>query len=405
VLPAHVINSHYATVDVPATFLVSLMAVILLRLFGRADFASYLLAGLALGLATATKYAMVIAVAPLLLAHVFARDDQDYAPSVLYLVAALGAACLAFFAVTPYLLLMGREGFRLNPDVVRDVTFEMQHMRAGGTFAFANTGLGWIYHLVHSLPAGMGYPALALGLAGGALIAWRGGPVGLVLLAFALPYFGVIGASKERFLRYTLPLLPALAIAAAYALDQLREASIAGLGKRQAIIAPALLGAALFGVTLCYSGQTVLTMIGPDPRTSAAQWLQARATRHTLIGLASVPWYFTPPITPFNGGERSREQFVRWQRAHPPYRVIVIGWDAAELRRQRPDYFVVSDAEDADLVRLHRPDAAALMEALPRRYRHLKVFEPPPPAPWLRPGKLACPPDWLYTWPRIEVYY
>jgi len=405
ILPGHVVHSHYATVDVPATFLLALLFVILLRFFGRAELAWYLLAGLVLGLAAATKYTVGLALIPFLAAHFYARDKDGYAPSILYPIAGIIVAALAFLAVTPYLLVMTQQGFRINPDLVRDVRFEMEHMRVGGTFAFVDTGPGWIYHLLRSLPAAMGYAALALGLIGAALLIQRGGPVALVLFSFALPYFALVGAGKERFLRYIMPLLPVLAVSAIYALERLREASAPRLGKWPAMIAPVLLGAGCLAVTGWYSVQMVGIMMAPDVRNRAAQWLASQVKPSTKIGLASVPWYFTPPITPFNGGQRTLAEFHKWQREHPPHRVIVIGWDAAALKRERPGCFIVSDAEYADLLRLEQPEAVRLMDALRKHDRRAEVFEPPPPLPALRPDKLACPPDWLYTWPRIEVYH
>jgi len=405
VLPAHVVNSHYATVDVPATFMVTLLFVILAHLFADAEIGWYLLAGLALGLAAATKYTMAVALLAFLFAHLFARDEQSYPPSVLFLIAGLIVAGLAFVAVTPYLFVMGHEGFQFNPDFLRDFKFEMEHMRVGGTSAFVNTGPGWLYHLLRSLPAGMGYPALVLGIVGAGLMIWRGGAVAWLLFSFTLPCFIIIGAGKERFLRYTLPLLPVLAVAAAYALDMMRQASMPRLGKWKSIPVPALLGAGLFAVTIWYSGQMVGIMMAPDVRTRAANWLRLQAPHSTRIGLASIPWYYTPPITPYNGGVRSLSEFHEWQRDNPPYHVIVVGWDLAALRRDRPNYFIISDAEYADPLRLQRLDAVALMAALPKRFPGLEAFEPPPPLPWLRPKKTDCPPDWLYTWPRIEVYY
>jgi 4-amino-4-deoxy-L-arabinose transferase-like glycosyltransferase len=405
ILPGHVVHSHYATVDVPAAFLITVMFVAVLRFFGRAELSSYLVAGLLLGLAVATKYTVVVAVIPLIAAHFFATDEYGDAPPPLYPVAGIVVAALAFYAATPFLLVLTDQGFRINPSFIRDVRFEIEHMRIGGTFAFINTGPGWIYHLMRSLPAAMDYAGFGLAIIGMVLMVQRGGPVALVLFSFALPYFGLVGAGKERFLRYMMPLLPVLAISAVYALDRLREASVPASNNRAALVAPLLLGTACFVVTGWYAIQMVGIMVAADVRDQAAAWLQPYANRKIGVGLASAPWYYTPPITPYNGGRRSIADFHRWQEDNPPYRVTVIGWDAAALRREHPRFFIVSDAEYADLLRLQRADAVALMDSARKRYRNLRAFEPAPPLPFLRPAKLDCPPDWLYTWPRIEVYY
>ncbi|MCJ7752408.1 MAG: glycosyltransferase family 39 protein, partial [Armatimonadetes bacterium] len=70
--PLHVVTSHYATVDVPATFFLTLAFLFALRGAKRADARAALPVGLAVGLAAATKYNAGLFLLPALLAPLLA---------------------------------------------------------------------------------------------------------------------------------------------------------------------------------------------------------------------------------------------------------------------------------------------------------------------------------------------
>lgn len=69
VLSLHVLHSHYATVDVPVTFLITLSFLFATCLLERRKLTYYLGAGLAAGLAAGTKYTGIFTLSPLLAAH------------------------------------------------------------------------------------------------------------------------------------------------------------------------------------------------------------------------------------------------------------------------------------------------------------------------------------------------
>ncbi len=132
------------------------------------------------------------------------------------------------------------------------------------------------------------------------------------------------------------------------------------------------------------------------PRTGSAE---------PTAGLVQPPWYFHPPVSPFNGGPFSAPGFEKWnqERGNP---VVVTGWEAERLRADPPDIFFISDLELRDLVRLEDRAAIEFRSTLSRTYEKQRVFlRPPPPFSWLSPPRSWVPPDWRYVDPVIKMYY
>jgi hypothetical protein len=401
VAPMHALHSHFATVDVPATFFLSLAVLALVVLADEAHIAYYILAGALIGLAAATKYTMALAVLPLLVIHFVAKPTRfKYAPPIWYLGVAAGCAVVAFSVACPHAFARDGSSVRLNPEFVRDVSFEMRHMRQGGTFAFINSGSGWGYHLLRSLPCGLGIPFLVGALVGIGALVRLASPGALAALVWSVPYFLLIGTAQERFLRYTIPLAPFAAIAAAALL-----AVIAGVEKptTRRIAWASLLAVAVVASTAWYCAANVAVLARTDPRDATGDFLRQRIG-HTSLGLASEPWYFTPSVVPYNGGLRSRSAFEQWREKEAPFRIVITGWEARALMSSRPRFYAISDVEYADPLRLGMKGTPQLMRALRQHYRYESIFENEPGAIILGRAKEASPPDWLYARPRITVF-
>jgi 4-amino-4-deoxy-L-arabinose transferase-like glycosyltransferase len=398
-LPLHLVLSHYATVDAASVFFLLLAAIGWAKILRDGSWGGYLLAGAATGAAAAAKYSLAVALVMLPVAALLSTSPRPKRRAVparaLRLAAALAAAGIAFLLGCPYALSLAG-GLHLNPEFVEGFRFELTHMRQGGTFAFLDSGSGWAYHFFRGLPAGLGLPLLALALAGFLPLARRQGRAGWLMLAWCGLYFLVIGFARERFIRYLLPLAPFLALSAAEAALRLWQARRLSWVCRLATI-----GA--LALTACYSAGQLSLLTGRDPRDRAADWVAALAPPPSSIGLAQAPWFFTPPVTPFNGGNRSRRLFEEWNREHG-HCLLIIGWDAPRLRRLNPKVFLLADIEYRDLLRLGRPEVVALLGELESRWRR-RSFEPSPLFPWVGLGKAQAPPDWQYACPRIDVYY
>ena len=387
ICPLHVVTSHYATVDVPATFFLTLAFLFALRGAARADARAALPVGLAVGLAAATKYNAGLFLLPALVAPLFSGQKLKLGWWL-----ALPVGALAGFLIgNPY---VGSDEF------LKGFLFELRHAQAGGTLAFVDTGSGWIYHLTHGLPVALGYPLLAASAVGIVAAITRRSPAARLSLLWVAFYLSVIGFGKERFIRYLVPLTPFLCVLAAWGIMSLTQR--ARRPRLQA--AAALLGCIVTLLTALYAGGRVLPFVWLDSRDWV--WMDSEPViRDVTVGLVHEPWYYHPPVSPYNAGAFSGRMFEAWN-ADVGGRVLVTGWDDAKLAADPPEVFCLSDLESADPLRLGDPEAQALVQALGRVYAEHRVYDPPPtPFSWLAPGRLRQPPDWLYPTPRITVYH
>ena len=202
----HVRVSHFATVDTPATLLAAVSMLYAVHYAQQPRRANLAGCGLALGLATATKYSSALfAAAPVVVAL---RRSGDAASSER--LRSLGClavtAGLGFVTAAPFSLL-NAWGFW------RDVAYEASHFSTGHAGMRLGFG-GWQYHLVFVLRYGLGIPLLALSLCGLLVCLVRRHDADTALLAAAASYYCVLGIGENGFARYALPLVPLLCVAA-----------------------------------------------------------------------------------------------------------------------------------------------------------------------------------------------
>jgi 4-amino-4-deoxy-L-arabinose transferase-like glycosyltransferase len=263
-----VFYSHLALNDVPT------LAPIALSLWGSAGVLragrarDYLLAGVGLGLACATKYTGGIVLLPLLGAAGYRalqpRIDRTGALRGLALAAA--AAVAAFALISPYALLdfpSFRDGLRHQSAVADDSFGKLGLTQSSGHLYYvwtATWGLGW---------------APAIAAAGGALVALlRDRRLAAVLVPAPVLFVAFMGTQSRYFGRWLLPAFPLLCLLAAYCVLWLAERA-AG---RRPVLRPAL--AALAAAALCAQGLITsvhegLVLSRPDTRNLARAWLSA----------------------------------------------------------------------------------------------------------------------------------
>ncbi|RYX85464.1 phospholipid carrier-dependent glycosyltransferase [bacterium] len=368
--PGLVQHSHFATVDVPATFFVAACLWATLRAMNYpAQTKWWIWSAILAGLAAGTKYnAGLVIIAPLVALVVAQKGEAK--PAKWLIPASIGLAALAFFVTTPYSLLSFSEFWGdADPKKESGFAFELLvHPRLGSGDIFEGTGLGWIYHLTFNLPFVLTWPLLIAGLGG---IVWaakdrRQWP----LLAFALIYFLIIGGSNVRFMRYTFLLVPPLMVWAGITASRLPKpmiwAGILGLF--------ALLG----------TGNVLNPMTDTDMRDRAV-----RSSGVSTVGLASLPWFGTPPYQP--------ENFNAMPQYPHPVQVSVhkIG---EPLPANLPDVFVMSEFDYREQLRLHPDgDVAKFINTLNQRYAKSFKYRPQ----HLLPGRDFAPHDYIYTHPEV----
>jgi hypothetical protein len=275
-----VFYSHLALNDVPT------LAPIALSLWGTAGILregcvrDYLIAGVGLGLACATKYTGGIVLLPLLMA----AGVQFAAPggpgralrgTVLAGIVAVGA----FVVANPYALLdfaAFRDGLQHQADAAEDVA---------GKLGLTQTS-GHLYYL-WTFTWGLGWVPLVGAIAGAGVLAFEDRRALLVLGPAPVLYVLFMGTQERFFGRWLLPIFPIACLLAAYAIVRLAQLA----ARRAPALAPALavLGAVvLLGQGIVYSLHSAMTLSRTDTRNATRAWLVAHVPAGTKIVVEPV---------------------------------------------------------------------------------------------------------------------
>jgi hypothetical protein len=444
--PAFVVHSRFMTVDVPTTFFVALAFHQAVALHASPRPMRTLLWGAFwAGCAAGAKYNAGLALlAPLV--GLWLLPSLPAPKRLLSGAAAVGVAGLTFLIACP----------GVWADSARfwaNFWYEVRHVGQGHGEIFTDTGLGWLYHLKPNLSTGFGAVGLIASAVGWALHArnrvWWG------VLVASLAYYLLIGAAEVRFLRYTFPLMPMLAMGVgllwagarlslppSFRFPPLREGNRTrgqasprregnqaqgqasprregnqaqgrelgspclqgeptGGGLLLALIR--LLVIAALAWQLLSTASLTACMVRSDARDQAAQWARANLPEGAQIGFPTVPWFYTPPLFAEIGELRWQDRLAAAQRA-TRYRLIPLAppeWNADALQATLPEYLIFSEFESRDVARIERADYQAFMRFVEARYTLLRTFENQPP---LLGRRENMPHDLLYICPKVYIY-
>lgn len=396
IAPLAVVHSHFATVDAAAAFLVTCAIGVsaLAAREGRAGM--WLAAGVLSGLAGATRYNCGLVVLAPLAAAIFGGRNGDAGGlrrAFLPLLIVLASAAIGF--------LVGCPGAVLNPEkFYGDLTFELQKSREGMGLLFRDTGAGWWYHLHVSLAHGLGWPLLIAATAGLAVGIGRRKSSDLILLVFPLAYYLVMGGAAVRFARYMLPILPVLCLLAGEWLEMLGRGRRPGLSRVLAVLVA--LVSAHASLAYCRS------MARPDARDEAAAFLRNVLDPGATIAFATVPWYWSPPLSPVFTAPVPGQARRRMILAESNPFVLRLPsenreWD--EMALAGADAVVVSDLEAQDAVRLKVRQAISFLKTASQGRRARTFGERPRFLGIPAMGQGYLPVDMLYVCPRVTVYW
>jgi YYY domain-containing protein len=219
--------AHFFAVDPWVTFFATALLLVCFRFSESPGYRWSVLAGLCLGLALATKisvFELVVPIVVTLVATFRARGFPEILDPLVKHLAATGVAALAAFALfEPYALLQ-RSAF------IADTKLQWHIVNGSFDVPFTRQFIGDIpvrYELGNLVHWGLG-PMLGIAvlIAVGAAI-WgirRRSFAELVLLSWIVPYFVLVATAEAKFMRYLVPIVPALVIlTVAFALRLLPE--------------------------------------------------------------------------------------------------------------------------------------------------------------------------------------
>jgi hypothetical protein len=280
-------DSHFGTVDPPMVALAMMASLAAWSIYERPTRRAYLLAGTFVGLAASSKYYGVIAAVAVLAAHALRpRREGEPSRSADLVLSGLCSAG-AFLATSPFVVIA-------FPEFVRDLE-NVRAIQSGQSDEHLSRA--WIIHLLYSLPRGLTWPIYVAALGGLVGLMASQTRRALVLFAYPLAFFAVVGASWAAFARYVTPVVPFLALAAGWFACR-AASSIAhafGGGDRAARWLGVGIVAAACVPTLIEDCYLLHHLRAPDSRREAANWVRARVPDGSEIGwLGSV--YGRPPL-------------------------------------------------------------------------------------------------------------
>jgi 4-amino-4-deoxy-L-arabinose transferase-like glycosyltransferase len=306
-----VFYGHLALNDVPTLVGLTLSLLGTAGVLRRGRMIDYLLAGVGLGLAAATKYTAGVMLLPLLGAAVAQYRDgtREHRRDVAIGTGlALLAALAAYLIANPYSLL-DFHAFRAELELQSHYTEQSQSSWIGGpkqgSFVYYlwsfTWGLGWV-------------PALAA--LGGAVTIWhRDRRAGWVLVPVAVLYLLFLGLQGRYFGRWLLPIFPvACLLAASFALELTSRVADRAPRLRAAFVALATIALVVQGVV--YSIHSGLVLSRPDTRNLTRAWM----VEHIPAGAKIV----LEPVVPNawldeTGGETAHPRWIKF----PALRVVL----------------------------------------------------------------------------------
>ncbi len=366
----HLRDSHFATTDVSLTLACAVALLAAIRIVERGDLGSLVGAGAACGAAVLFKYSGAFVLGVIGLAYLLAPGR----PPALRPLAAWarwavrGTTPIVVGAVTFSLLdpLMFQYWDKFQADVKSWVVDPLSGAtKPIWTAQFADVGSPPLYWFTNLLWWGVG-PALEIaGLAGIVWLLARRDRRSFVAGSFAILYY-LAAAMNNRapFIRYVLPLCPALAVAAAVlGTDWIRSRWRPALARTMTAL--------VVGVTALYAAAYMNVFHAPDARLAASRWLVQRVPQGSTILVE--PSHNTPPM----GSYFTSPDF---------YRDYVL-WGDHNGHRERHDYYHlftldtyrflynpgVSDQTRSDYIasRLRLADYLVIDDTFLQFYRHL----------------------------------
>jgi len=307
----HVLNSKFATTDVPAVFWLAITLAMVIHIADDHCLLSYVGAGLFAGIATATKYPAAAVTLAILAAHFW--PDPVGGRSLLSAAADLriylaGLVMIgAFFCASPYVLLDWGQ-------TVREFDFHKGLVLHG----FGSAGLfGWRW----LLPAMRDSFGLEMELLMVSALVWvliRPRPGTVAATAFVATTFVVLLLSKLLFYRYILIPFPAMALLAGVLVADLIEFASVRLGERLGTAIVAAGFSLLLMPSLVRDIRLDRLLKRTDTRILALRYIEQHepcgttiAEINQLIPLGKVPLSSCYRVVPFDNPDKLRANNVR----------------------------------------------------------------------------------------------
>jgi Dolichyl-phosphate-mannose-protein mannosyltransferase len=282
-----VFYSHLALNDVPTLAPIALSLYGIAGVLRRGRTRDYLMSGLGIGLAAATKYTGGVMVLSLIFAALCDGAEDSLARALRRLVLAGGMAVLAFVVANPYAL--------LDPGTFFSGVSQQASLSAGQDPVKLGTrpGNGFGYYL-WTFTWGLGWVPSLAALGGAVLLVLRR-RIGITLVIFPTLVFFLIymGGQPRYFGRWVMPIFPLVALLGAYGVvETIRWARRRGFPGPPLV---ALVAVLVLGQSAMADVHNDAVLSRPDTRNLTRAWMVA----HVPAGANVV----IEPLVPDNWSE------------------------------------------------------------------------------------------------------
>ncbi len=304
-LPVH--YSHLALNDAPTLAPVCLALLGVATIFRHNGYGGYAIAGLALGVACATKYTAGILVLTIAAA---ALATPVPGPRLRGLLLAGVLALVGFVIANPFAV--------LDWDAFRDgISHQSEASGDGGGKLGLSTDSGIVYYL-GTATWGLGWlPALAA-VAGAAGLLLRDRRLAAVLIPAPLIFLAFMGTQDRFFARWLLPVYPLLCMLAAWAVVAAAVWLAPRVRRRTGLVA-GILGALLCAQGLVFSVHNDLVLARPDTRQLARDWMVENVPiRSKVVVEPFVPAAWAADAGSVRGGTGNGFRWNKWPTTRAP---------------------------------------------------------------------------------------
>ncbi|MFY9488312.1 MAG: glycosyltransferase family 39 protein [Solirubrobacterales bacterium] len=269
--------SHFALNDVPTLLPLCVGFFGLAGIIQKGRAIDYLIAGLGLGLATATKYtAAALAVSIFVAWAIRAFDDRAAAKQQFtYLVGAGAVAAISFVVANPFAV--------LDADAFISGIRRQERLTSGVVKLGTDDTSGWQYYL-WTLTWGWGFVPLALSVFGAGLALKRDWRKALPWVVFALLVWLFMGSQGRFYARWLMPIYPVLAVFAGYAVVELAMFA----SQRWRVAAGVAIATVALALPLAHVINNNTVMTRDDTRDQAKAWLLANVGEGERIAIELI---------------------------------------------------------------------------------------------------------------------
>jgi hypothetical protein len=320
----HIQESHFATTNLPMTFFCVVALWFSIRIAERGDLMSLVGAGFAFGAAILAKYTGAFTLGVIGFAYLLAPTrPRSLKPVAAWLTwAARGiipivVGVATFLALDPLVL---RHRAKFLSDIKEQVTDPLTGVTKPIWIGnFADLRFPQFYWFTNLLPWGLGPLLALLGLAGVVWLLMRRDKAAAVVAIFPIVYFAAAGRTIAPFIRYAIPLVPAMALTAGIL-------SAAWLRRSPNRLLPRVIVGGAVLTTFLYALAFMNVYRQPDARLQASQWLIENVPPDSKILIE--PSQNTPPIGAYLTATNFYHDYVLWG-----------GTQVSQARRERRDYY------------------------------------------------------------------